>query len=75
MKNKEGIMVQAYMPGELSRIYQISYPTFLKWVKSIESQVGVRMGQYYTAKQVEIIFKNFGVPYKIVDRTVLASEF
>lgn len=75
MKNKEGIMVQAYMPGELCRIYNISHPTFLKWVSSIESEVGIRIGQYYNIRQVEIIFKNFGVPYKIVDKLVLTSEF
>jgi hypothetical protein len=75
MKNNEGIMVQAYMPGELSRIYKISHPTFLKWIKSIETDIGERIGQYYTIRQVEIIFKNFGVPYRIEDKVVLASEF
>lgn len=75
MKNNAGIMVQAYMPNELSKIYKISHPTFLKWVKSIESEIGERIGQYYTIRQVEIIFKNFGVPYKIEDKVVLASEF
>lgn len=75
MENKEGIMVQAYMPGELSRIYNISHPTFLKWVSSIESEIGIRIGQYYNVRQVEIIFKNFGVPYTIVDKLVSASMF
>lgn len=42
MKNKEGIMVQAYMPGKLSRIYNIGHPSFLKWVSSIESEIGIR---------------------------------
>jgi hypothetical protein len=52
MKNNEGIMVKAYMPSELSRIYNISHPTFTKWVNSIESEIGVRIGLYYNVKQV-----------------------
>jgi hypothetical protein len=75
MKNNNGVMVKPYLSSELSIIYSISHPTFTKWIKSIESELGKRVGAYYTVKQVEIIFKNFGVPYKIVDKIIAVSEF
>ena len=73
--NNKGIMVKAYLPNELATIYGISHPTFTSWMKSIKSDIGVRVGKHYTVRQVEIIFKNFGVPYKIVDKVITASEF
>jgi len=75
MQNNNGILVRPYLLKELQNIYDISHPTFTKWMKSIEPQLGKKIGAYYTVRQVEIIFKNFGVPYKIEDKVVSASEF
>lgn len=65
MKNDSQIMVQPYMISELKDIYNISTKTFRNWLKIIEPELGKRQGRYYSARQVEIIFKNFGIPYKL----------
>ena len=65
MKNNNEIMIQPYMVCELSKIYKISEKTLRNWLDRIQPELGERYGRYYTAKQVEIIFKTFGVPYKI----------
>ena len=65
MSNETYIMVRPYMLSELTNIYNISPKTIRNWLKRIEHELGERHGRYYSAKQVEIIFKNFGIPYKL----------
>ena len=65
MKNDNEIMIQPYMMCELRDIYNISEKTFRCWLKKIEPELGERYGRYCSARQVEIIFRNFGIPYKI----------
>ena len=75
MKNDSSIMVRPYLIKELSNIYGISHPTFKKWMKSIEHDIGTKVGLYYSVRQVEIIFMSFGIPYKIEDRILTSSQF
>lgn len=63
MKTENVIRVRPYMPNELASIYSISHPTMTNWLKSIKEKTGVRLGQYYSVRQVEIIFEHFGVPH------------
>ena len=70
-----GIMVQPYMMGELSSLYKVSPKTFKNWMVKIESKLGERCGRYYSARQVEIIFKIFGVPYKIEEIIINETKF
>ena len=65
MKTENVIRVRPYMPNELASIYTVSGPTMTNWIKSIKEKVGVRLGQYYSVRQVEIIFEHFGVPHNI----------
>jgi hypothetical protein len=65
MKTEKGIRVKPYMPSELSLIYTVSHPTLNKWLESIKDRIGRRIGQYYSVKQVEIIFEHFGVPFDL----------
>ena len=62
---KKSIEIKPYMPNELARFYQVSHPTFNKWVKGISEKLGKRNGQYFSVKQVEIIFEEFGMPKTI----------
>ena len=43
----------------------ISKPTFSKWLKPYEKQIGKRKGYNYTPKQVEKIYNIFGNPKKL----------
>ena len=62
---KKSIEVRPYMPGELARLYKVSHPTVLKWIKGIGEKLGKRNGQYYSVKQVEMIFEELGLPKTI----------
>lgn len=53
------------MLNELARFYQISDPTLRAWIKGFEEKLGKRVGRYYSAKQVEIIFEELGLPKTI----------
>lgn len=61
-QTKNTIEVKPYLTNELAKIYQVSDKTLKKWLKVLEEKLGTRMGRYYTAKQVEIIFNELGIP-------------
>ena len=63
MNRLKEIEVRPYMVNELSRLYAISDPTMRKWIQAINDKIGVRIGRYYSAKQVKEIFDHFGVPF------------
>lgn len=65
MKTQKAIRVKPYMPSELAIIYTVSHPTLNKWLASIKEKVGKRVGQYYSVKQVEMIFEHLGVPFDL----------
>ncbi|MCA0429038.1 MAG: DUF4248 domain-containing protein [Bacteroidetes bacterium] len=67
MKQSENksIEIKPYMLNELARFYQISDPTLRAWIKGFEEKLGKRVGRYYSAKQVEIIFEELGLPKTI----------
>ena len=54
--------IKHYSAKQLSFLYLVSKPTFLKWVEPHKEQVGQRNGHYYTSAQVEIIFQKIGIP-------------
>ena len=62
---KKSIELKPYMPNELARLYQVSHPTLLKWIKGIGEKLGKRQGQYYSVKQVAMIFEELGLPKTI----------
>lgn len=59
------IRVKPYNQKELAFLYEVSPRTVKKWIKPFEQELGGKMGQIYTAKQVEIIFDKLGFPYDI----------
>ena len=73
-KNDNQIMIQPYMMCELCDIYNVSDKTLRNWLNRIKSELGERYGRYYSAKQVEIIFKNFGVPY-LIEKSMVNALF
>lgn len=61
-QGKNIVEIKPYLTGELARFYQVSKPTLRKWLKRIEEKIGERNGRYYSIKQVEVIFQEFGLP-------------
>lgn len=63
---KQTIEIKPYLSKDLLRFYQVSYPTFNKWIDGIKDKVGKRNGAYWSSKQVEIIFQELGMPKTIL---------
>lgn len=62
---KTSIEIKPYMLNELAKFYQVSDPTLRAWIKGFSDKLGKRIGRYYSAKQVEIIFEELGCPKTI----------
>ena len=61
-KEIKSIEIKPYRPNEMAKFYQVSYPTFLKWITAFKERLGERNGLYFSVKQVEIIFDELGIP-------------
>lgn len=59
------IEVKPYTSKELYNLYQVPRRTMEKWLKPFREEIGKRTGQWYTVKQVAIIFEKLGVPHLI----------
>jgi hypothetical protein len=58
-------LVKPYTTSELAAFYKVCSRTLRKWLKSIENEVGERIGRYYTVNQVKIIIEKLGIPKDI----------
>jgi hypothetical protein len=68
--SKEGtgqlcILVKPYTIKELCGLYGVTDKVLRKWLRPFKSQIGERLGWYYTVLQVETIFNYIGFPYRI----------
>ena len=57
--------VKPYTVKELCALYETSFKTFKKWLRPFQELLGVRVGWYYSVRQVEVIFYKLGVPYRV----------
>ncbi len=66
MKKKPNtIEIKPYNIKELCSIYGVAYRTMVQWIDAHQVAVGEKVGRYYTALQVEIIFDKLGLPSQI----------
>jgi len=54
--------VKAYNTKQLAQLYNVSRDTFRNWIKPFKPQIGTRIGDLYTPKQVQAIFDALGEP-------------
>ncbi len=64
-ETKKTFYVKPYTISELAAFYKVNVRTFRKWIKNIESEIGERMGRYYTVNQVKVIIEKIGLPKSI----------
>jgi len=62
-QQKTQLLLKPYTAKELAGLYSISKPTFMKIINGFEKEIGKRNGNYYTPKQVNIIFQKLGFPF------------
>jgi len=56
------LKIKPYSAKQLSSMYVVCKPTFLKWIQPFTEEIGKRNGHYYTVAQVIIIFDKIGEP-------------
>lgn len=54
--------IKPYTTKELAMLYAVNRHTFKQWIKPFTEEIGVRIGWYYSPRQVEIIFNRVGLP-------------
>ncbi|MES2514708.1 MAG: hypothetical protein V4580_11215 [Bacteroidota bacterium] len=62
---KSRIQIKAYSKTELAVMYNISAKSLQSWLKTVEKELGPRIGRFYTPKQVKRIFEEFGAPENV----------
>lgn len=60
---KDEFKIQPYTTKELTSHYGTSPKTFRKWLARFKSDLGTRVGNYYSTKQVQIIVDHLGKPF------------
>ncbi len=56
------IRLKAYSKTEVADLYEISTKTLKTWLTPLEKELGPRIGRFYSPRQIEIIFKEYGIP-------------
>jgi len=59
---KRSVTIRPYRIGELAKLYGTSTHIVKKWLASLTDQLGPYINRCYSAQQVEIIFRELGVP-------------
>jgi transposase len=55
---------QRYSHKQLAALYNVSWITLQKWLREFEDEIGPKIGHFYSARQVTIIFDKLGAPLK-----------
>lgn len=64
-ETKSYIDIKAYSKQEVADIYEISQKSLTTWLDSIDGKLGPLIGRFYSPRQVEIIFKEYGIPKRL----------
>lgn len=56
------IALKPYTTNELAKLYGISVYTFYKWIEPFKTELGKKLGWYWTIPQVRLIFQKLDVP-------------
>ena len=61
-QNPKIIKIRPYNMKQLISLYGVGYKTIRKWLKAHEPSIGKKVGNFYSFRQVGIIFKKLGLP-------------
>jgi transposase len=56
------IQLKAYSLTEVAMLYEVSGRTLKTWLTPFKSEIGQKVGRYYTPKQMKVIFERLGMP-------------
>ncbi len=60
--------LRGYTCAELCEMYEVSKPTFLKWLKPFWNEIGERKGHFFNVRQIEVITQKLGFPGKTLGK-------
>ncbi len=61
-QNQKIIRIRHYNMKQLISLYGVGYKTLRKWLKAHEDYIGLKVGNFYSFRQVGIIFQRLGLP-------------
>ena len=54
--------IKAYSPKQLCAFYNCDRKTLRKWLRNLEKEIGPRIGNYFTPRQVRVLVELLGEP-------------
>lgn len=51
-----------YTTRELANLYNVNERTFKRWIEPFADEIGERIGNFFSIRQVAIIFEKLGCP-------------
>ncbi len=61
--NRDEFPIQTYSLKELAKHYRVSTRTFKRYLQRLNLDLGTRLGNVFSPKQVRIIVDNLGKPF------------
>jgi hypothetical protein len=58
----DAVKIKPYSMQELAGLYHVCRKTLYKWLEPHNPVIGKRIGRFFTARQVKIIFEKLGEP-------------
>lgn len=75
MEDNQRIRIIPYSLKELAIIYGVGRTVIKHWLSPFETEIGPRLGRYYTVAQIKIIFERLGVPEKLTLLLIFIQTF
>jgi ABC-type microcin C transport system permease subunit YejB len=57
------VKLKPYTSTELAELYGVDKNTLKKWIKPLKREIGKKHGEFYTARQVGVIFERLDFPH------------
>jgi transposase len=57
------VELKPYTSTELAELYGVDKNTLKKWIKPLKREIGKKHGEFYTARQVGVIFERLDFPH------------
>ena len=57
------VKLKPYTSTELAELYGVDKDTLKKWIKPLKREIGKKHGEFYTVRQVGVIFERLDFPH------------
>lgn len=67
MTTKSNVLIKPYNIKELAAIYNVTPRTMSNWLEEHKAAIGKKVGRYFSALQVKVVFEKLGLPGEVQD--------